>query len=84
MKSSTSRNWRFQQFIFLGKGVKVASKKKQFRESKRENEVLCQEEVADLRNEVGELQTQLLRHQVAPLSIDISSPEIISHGGGGM
>ena len=43
----------------------MASKKKQFRESKRENEVLCQEEVAELRNEVGELQTQLLRHQVA-------------------
>ena len=27
-----------------------------------------QEEVAELRNEVGELQTQLLRHQVEPLN----------------
>ena len=29
------------------------------------NQVVSQEEVAELRGEVGELQTQLLRHQVA-------------------
>ena len=38
-----------------------------------------QEEVAELRNEVGELQTQLLRHQVVPrtsnhcLKLDLDS-----------
>ena len=64
MKSRTSRNWRFDQFIFLGEGVKVASKINNIKESKSVNEVLCQEEVAELQNEVGELQTQLLRHQV--------------------
>ena len=39
------------------------------RECYQRNQVVSQEEVAELRGEVGELQTQLLRHQVAPQHI---------------
>ena len=56
-RSRTSRNWRCGWFIcFLGRSMCIKSN-------------FVQEEVAELRNEVGELQTQLLRHQVIPRNI---------------